>query len=227
MLTNIPQWIPLMFMVTTILTLSFFAKAIPNSKSKTAVLSGILVWLGLQSALAYWGFYLNFEGIPPRFVLTFGPTLVLMLVVFNLKKSKAWIDTLSTKTLTLLHIIRVPVEIVLMALAIEGVVPEMMTFEGTNLDILSGITALFIYYFGYVKQKLSKYFLVIWNTLALALLVNVVATAILSAPTEFQLLNHNESLTAIMNFPFVLLPAVVVPIVFFSHFVCIRDLVKR
>ena len=44
---------------------------------------------------------------------------------------------------------RVGVEVVLFWLFIKRVVPESMTFEGRNFDIISGITAPFVAYFAY------------------------------------------------------------------------------
>ena len=102
-----------------------------------------------------------------------------------------------------------------------------MTFEGNNLDIISGVTAPLVYYFAFVLKKLSPRILLIWNFLCLALLLNVVTTAILSTPTPFQKFAFDQPNIGIGYFPFVLLPAVLVPIVLFSHLASIRQLTRR
>jgi hypothetical protein len=113
---------------------------------------------------------------------------------------------------------------VLLWLAIYKTIPQLMTFEGRNFDILSGITAPFIYYFGYVTGKLHRSLLLIWNLLCIALLVNVVTIAILAVPTPFQKLAFDQPNIAVLYLPFIWLPAVLVPMVLFSHLVCIRQL---
>jgi hypothetical protein len=99
-----------------------------------------------------------------------------------------------------------------------------MTFEGRNFDIISGISAPLIYYFGFVKKAIKRQWIIGWNFLCLALLANIVTTAILSAPFPFQQLAFNQPNIAIFYFPFVWLPAFVVPVVLLAHLVSIRQL---
>ena len=103
-----------------------------------------------------------------------------------------------------LHTVRVGVEIVLYYLFIYSLIPESMTFSGRNFDILAGLTAPFVAYYGYNKGKLSDTFLLVWNWVCLILVSQVVITGILSAPTPFQQLSLNEPNTGILYFPFVL-----------------------
>jgi hypothetical protein len=56
------------------------------------------------------------------------------------------------------------------------------------------------------------------------LLINIVATAILSMPFPFQQLAFDRPNIAIMYFPYVWLPCCVVPIVLFAHLVSLRKL---
>ena len=102
-----------------------------------------------------------------------------------------------------------------------------MTFEGRNFDIISGITAPIIYYFFFVKNSWRKSLLLAWNFICLALLLNIVITAVLSVPTAFQQFAFDQPNIAILYFPFNLLPAVVVPLVLLSHLAAIRQLLKQ
>ena len=99
-----------------------------------------------------------------------------------------------------------------------------MTFEGRNFDIFSGLSAPIVYYFGFVKRKLNRRIVLVWNFVCLALLLNIVITGVLSAPTAFQKFSFDQPNIAVLNFPFVLLPAFIVPMVLFSHLVSIRQL---
>jgi hypothetical protein len=164
------------------------------------------------------------DTIPPRFIILVAPPLIFIIGLFVSAKGKNYIDHLDTKTLTILHTIRIPVELVLFWLFLHKAVPELMTFEGRNFDILSGLTAPVIYYFGYIKKTLGKAAILFWNLICLGLLINIVANAVLSAPFSFQQFAFDQPNKAILYFPFVWLPCCVVPIVLLSHLVTIRQL---
>ena len=102
-----------------------------------------------------------------------------------------------------------------------------MTVEGRNFDVLSGLTAPLIFYFGYIRKRLNKTFLLLWNFSCLALLLNVVVIAVLSAPLPFQKFAFDQPNNAVLYFPFVWLPSFVVPVVLFSHLASIRQLLMR
>ncbi len=221
---KLPVYIYLVFGATLFLALLFFYKATGNSKK---VLLLISIWIGLQTVISLAGFYTITDSIPPRVTLLILPPVMLIVGLFISKKGKRFIDSLDIKTLTLFHIIRVPVELVLFWLFINKAVPGLMTFEGRNFDILSGLSAPFIYYFGFVKKKLSNSVLLAWNLICLLLLFNIVINAILSVPTSFQQFAFEQPNIAILYFPFVLLPACLVPLVLFSHLAAIRQLLTK
>lgn len=220
---NLPVYISLSFMFTTALTVFLFYKASGNSRLGLAILLG---WLVIQGLVAYSGFYTIISSVPPRFMLLIFPPLLVMAILFMSAKGRQYIDRLDVSKLTILHIVRIPVELVLFWLFIQHTIPELMTFEGRNFDILSGITAPLIYYFGFVKKQLNPTIILFWNFICLALLFNIVIDAILSSPFEFQQFGFEQPNIALMYFPFVWLPCCVVPLVLFSHLVSIRNLIK-
>lgn len=220
---NIPIFIPVAFIAITFLTCIFYYLA---SGRRRFFLCVIALWLLLQGYVASTGFYTVTDTLPPRFVLLIGPPLLLIAALFTFRSGRVYIDNLDTKYLTLLHIVRVPVELLLFGLFTYKTIPQIMTFEGNNLDILSGITAVAVYYFGYVKKKLSRTVLILWNIICLGLLINIVSLAVLSAPFPFQQLAFEQPNVAVLYFPFVWLPCCVVPIVLFSHLAVIRQLLR-
>jgi hypothetical protein len=157
--------------------------------------------------------------------LLLAPLLLVIALMLITKTGKRFTDSLDLKTLTLLHIVRIPVELVLYWLCVHKTVAPIITFEGNNLDIISGITSPLVYYFGFVKNKLSRNVLITWNITCLALLANVVITAILSAPFPFQQFGFDQPNIAILYFPYVWLPCLIVPIVLYSHLAALRQLV--
>ena len=221
---NLPIYINAMFILTTFLTVYIFYKAANNSKK---ILLILLAWLVLQAAIGLTGFYTITNTLPPRFTLLILPPLFFIAVLFITGKGRAFIDSLNIKSLTLLHIVRIPVEFTLFGLFIHKAIPQLMTFEGRNFDIISGITAPFIYYFGFIKNKIPQTVLLAWNFICLALLINIVMNAVLSAPFTFQQFAFDQPNIAIFYFPFVWLPCCVVPIVLFSHLATIRQLLVK
>lgn len=219
MIPDLPGWIELTFLATSIITLLFFYFANGKPKLLMVLLVG---WCILQSALAYTGFYHNMDAIPPRFILVLLPS-VLLIIYGLLPKQIDWVmANRNLKISTFLHSIRIPVEIVLLYLFLNKMVPELMTFEGRNFDILAGITSLIIGFL-FLKQKLSKKILLGWNLLGLCLVCFILFNGLLSARLPIQQFGFEQPNRAVEFFPFILLPAVVVPIVIYTH---LTDIIK-
>ncbi len=214
----------LIFITLTLLTVLQFYRAKKQSKIFLVI---IFIWMLLQLLLGLTNFYANGFIMPPRFALLIAPPLIVMIIMFITAAGKKFIDSLNITQLTLLHAIRIPVEIILYFLFVAKTIPQIMTFEGRNFDILAGLTAPVIYYFGFVKNKIPNSFLVIWNLICLALLLNIIIIAILSAATPFQQFGFNQPNIAIAHFPFNWLASVVVPIVLFSHLATLRQLILQ
>ena len=232
MLNHLSPSVSALFVANTLLALLFLYRAIKNStlektqKSASKTLFFCIIWLILQGVLAFSGLYKpNIEVFPPKIFL-FGilPNLLFILFLFNTSQGKKVIDNLPLKYLMLIHIVRIPVEIGLWVLAAYKTVPQIMTFEGQNFDILAGITAPLLAYLAFWKHLISKKMLLLWNFVALGLLVNIVITAFLSAPSAMQQLAFKQPNIAILYFPFCWLPTFIVPVVLFAHLVSIRQL---
>jgi hypothetical protein len=235
MMQNIPTFVALIFALTTAATLWFFISTISSSNKETTrkkwkpVLIGLAIWLIVQGVLTFKNIYnTNTNLLPPKFLL-FGilPTIFTTIWLFATSKGREFMDSLPLKNLTYLNVIRIPVEIDLFYLFLYKAVPELMTFEGRNFDIFSGITAPFIAYFAFTKAKLSKPILLIWNFICLGLLINIVVNAFFSAPFPFQKFAFEQPNVAILNFPFSWLPTFIVPIILFGHLSSIRQLLKH
>jgi len=222
MIPNLPMVLNILFIATTLLAVFVFYKASNNSAFTLMLL---FAWLLLQAVVAFSGFYEVTTGFPPRFALLALPAFIFIILLFITAKGRKYIDGLDIKTLTILHIVRIPVELTLYWLFINKAVPQVMTFAGRNYDIIAGLTAPLFFYFGFVKNSLGKTALIAWNIICLGLLANIVITAILSVPTSFQKFGFEQPNTAILYFPFVWLPCCVVPLVLLSHLVSLRKLI--
>ncbi len=228
MIENLPSYVSIAFILTTFLTVAFLFYAFRQTAFDTIAAKVLFflipVWLILQGFLASSGFYLSIDAFPPRLpFFAVIPALVLIILLFIFAR-KDFISRLPLKTLTLLHVIRIPVEIVLLWLFQNGQVPQLMTFEGRNFDILSGLTAPIIYCLAFRNGKTNRPLLIAWNIFALLLLINIVTNAVLSIPAPFQQLAFEQPNRAVLYFPFVWLPSVVVPVVLFCHLASLNKL---
>jgi hypothetical protein len=222
-MNQLPFFIPMVFIITIGLALFIIFRAMGRFSKIIYILSG---WLLIQAILGLSGFYLIHGGSMPRFLLLILLPLVFILLVISTISGRNLIGQPDLRWLTLIHVLRIPVELVLFWLFIHQAVPRIMTFEGNNLDILAGLTAPFIYYFGFIKKQLPLNIILAWNFVSLGLLLNIVVIAILSMPFPIQQFGFGQPNIALFYFPFVWLPGFLVPLVIFAHLTTVRHLLK-
>lgn len=223
-MNNLPIYISLLFGLTTLLAIIGFYASI---KSKKALVL-IFLWTLIQTGLGLSGVYQDTTAMPPRIML-FGifPAFVMVLLAVFSKRTKALVDQIDLRMLTYFHTIRIPVEVILSLLFHFGVMSVYITYEGTNFDLISGITAPLFAFVAFRGATVNKRLLLAWNILGLMLLLNVVITAIFAFPSPFQKLAFEQPNLAVLYYPFNLLPTVVVPLVLFGHLAAIKRLVKN
>jgi len=234
MIDNLPTYVSLIFGLSTLATLLLFVWTIRHSNSETTrkkaipIFIGLIIWLIIQAVLTLKNYYNTDTNYLPPKIMLFGilPTILTIISLFATRQGRQFIDSLPLKNLTYVNVIRIPVEIVLFWLFLNKAIPELMTFEGRNFDIIAGITAPFIAYFGLTKNKLNRQIILIWNLICLGLLVNIVVNGLFSAPSPIQKFAFEQPNIAILNFPFSWLPIFIVPIVLFGHLTSIRQLLK-
>lgn len=230
MIENLPGYVAITFILTTFLTVGFLLSAVKQTVFDT-IPAKILIfllafWIFFTAALALNGFY-EVVTFPPRVALFGVLPAILLIIIYFLFFRRDFIEKLPLRTLTLLSIIRIPVELCLLWLFQHQWVPQSMTFEGRNFDILSGITAPIVYLLAFRGGKTNRLVLIIWNFAALALLINVVSTAVIAFPGNDPQLAPELQNRGVAFFPYIWLPAIVVPIVLFSHLASLWKLFKN
>jgi hypothetical protein len=179
-----------------------------------AVIAG---WLAISSAHSISGITARTDVIPPGAATIFVPTtlgLVTILILMSQKRFTAALAALPLAAIILAQVFRLPVEIVLAWLVGEGKLPSLLSYHGSNFDILTGITAPFAAWAavrGYDKVAL------IWNWLGLALVLNVIGTGVLAGPGPLQFIKVEPTSIFTMSFPLVWLPGFLVPVAILLH----------
>ncbi|HEY9046866.1 MAG TPA: hypothetical protein VIN08_13275 [Ohtaekwangia sp.] len=203
--------------------------SIPAYRQKNIVRGvtiAIIIWTTFVSILSLSGILSDFNSVPPRIMLVLIiPLISILWITFN-RTTADVLQHISAASIIRLQSFRFFVEILLWLLFIEQLLPIQMTFEGRNFDILAGITAPFVAW-GVNMQKLPRGWLIVWNILCLALLINIVAIAILSMPTPFRVFMNEPANTVVAKFPIVWLPALLVPLAYGLHFLSLRQLFMK
>ena len=219
-MSPVPLYLVTFFLFTVLLAFVGFALAVRWQK---AALGLSLLWMVIQSAIALSGFYLQTKTIPPRFFLAPMPAFLLIAMVFLTRRGRGFVDSMSLKWSVFLHSVRILVEITLYWLFLYKQVPAQLTFEAGNVDILMGLNAPLVWW-AFASGRIQKRGLLVWNSLALLSVLNSLVRAVLSAPFRFQQFAFDQPTVAILTFPFILLPAFVVPAVIFTHLAAFRKL---
>ncbi len=231
---NLLTPVAILFSATTLATLIMFFYLVKGSSNPNVSRKAIFVflafsaWLLVQAFVSRLGFYTEDTlSLPPRFALLILPPVITVILLFILPSGRRFMDSLPLYIITWINIVRIPVEITLYGLFLVGLVPELMTFTGRNFDILAGISAPFVAWYGFRKKTMSNTAILIWNFICLGLLLNIVINAALSAPFAFQQFAFDQPNVAVLNFPFSWLPCFVVPVVLFGHLVSIRKIILQ
>lgn len=197
-----------------------------KKKLSTRIVIVFVLWIAFVSAWSLSGMMGDFS----KFPLNAGPVFIIPLiisVVFTFSGSfTTVIQQIPMAHLLYLQSFRIFVELLLWGLFVRGEAPIQMTFEGRNLDILTGLTALIVGFLA-ARQKIGRTALILWNIAGLALLINIVAVAILSMPTPLRIFTNEPSSIIVTHFPISWLPGFLVPLAYTLHFLSLRQLAKQ
>lgn len=191
----------------------------------TAAVVIITAWVAVLSVASLRGFFADFNALPPRPLLAIVlPMAAIMVFAFSSAGTQLLRAT-PPQWLILPQAFRIVVELLLLLAFLAGKLPEQMTLEGRNWDILTGLLAVPAGYFCFVKKSSRPFpIAVAFNILGLLLLFNILVVAALSMPTPMRHFMNEPANTLVAYFPFILLPGVLVPIAFGLHVFSLRQL---
>lgn len=157
------------------------------------------------------------------------PAIIFLSFLFLTHISKqVKIVQIKPQYLTLIHTIRIPVELGLYSLYLDKKVPVIMTFEGWNYDILFAISAFIMWFIIYVlKFTINKKLIIAWNIIGLIFVAIIVTIAILASPLPIQQLAFDQPNIAVLELPFCFLPTCIVPLVVVSHVMSLKHLMRK
>jgi len=197
-----------------------------KKKIQRITLLSIGIWTVILSILSLTGFLSDFSTLPPRQLIMLIVPLIGIIIAIRSEAGTAVLKNTPVQSLIYLQSFRVLVELLLWMLYLQHLAPVQMTFEGGNIDILSGLSAPLVAYF-ISKQKMPRLMIIAWNFLCLGFLANILITAVLSMPTPFRIFMNEPANTIVTQFPIVWLPGLLVPLAYGLHFISLRQLLLK
>lgn len=181
-----------------------------------------VLWFAATGLLAAAGFFKVF-GLPPRIpVVVILPVIATLIFSFT-KRAKELLRAVPVHLLMMIQSFRIVVEIWLWYSLGQGIIPEQMTFEGRNFDILSGVLGLVAGWLVMNRGGGWKAIAVVYNLVGLGLLLNIVIVAVLSFPGPTRYFMNEPANVIVADFPFIYLPAVLVVLAFVFHILSLRQ----
>jgi hypothetical protein len=182
--------------------------------------AAVALWLALTGALAAAG-RLSFSTRPPTIMLVIVLALVLTARWALSAAGARLAAAVPVALLVAVQGFRLPLELLMHRAYTEGLMPVQMSFSGRNFDIVTGTSALLLAV-ALARGAASRRLVWLWNWMGLALLLNVVTIALLSAPTPLRVFMNEPANVWITRAPFIWLPAVLVPCALAGHLLVLR-----
>ena len=193
------------------------------AKILTSTVLLLSVWTALLMVLSYNGFFNQFEKFPRPALAILIPLPIILIIAFS-KKGTQLLQSVPPQWLLWMQSFRIAVELLLLLAFLKDRIPVQMTFEGRNFDILSGILALPVGYLLARKKSYAPQLAVVYNVIGILLLLNILVIAVLSMPTSFRYFQNEPANILVAQFPFILLPGILVPIAYTLHIFSLRQL---
>lgn len=193
----------------------------PGGGRRPAIYAAItmLAWIGLVCAYVASGIWSNlpYHGLHPFFAIVFFVGVASGISPLGGRIAA----TVPLVGLVGFHAFRVPLELVLYSWAKQGTVPQTMTWDGQNWDIISGALAIIVAPFAIRSRALA------WaaNLIGFALLLNVIRVAAMSSPLPIGW-GQEPPLLLALHLPYALIAPVCVAGALAGHIVLTRALLR-
>mgnify|MGYP005989421529 CR=1 FL=1 len=214
-------------------TYNLALKKIGESKRKrikrTAIAGiGLLAWFVYVYFITRSGILQNYD-LPPRFpiFLVIPPFIFTAIVLYKNRRSKIFAAIPKSWSIAY-QSFRIIIESLFVATVTLGILHPEVTFEGYNYDILFGASSFLILFLVFVKKAVSEKVALIWNYLGLIVIAFIIF--LFTTTTYFpSLWGSTTSLASedMISFPFVLVPAFLMPSAVFVHIFSIMQMQKK
>ena len=160
---------------------------------------GAAAWLALTGGVSA-SRVLEVPMTPPRLMIFF---VVSMLVALAVAFSPIGTRLLALPLSALVgfQVFRLPLELILHRWVEAGTLPPQMTYDGQNLDIVTGLLALPVAWIA-ARRPPARGAVIAFNLIGFALLVNVARIAAFSSPVPFRTFANDPPVLLAFHFPY-------------------------
>jgi hypothetical protein len=183
-------------------------------------------WLVLGLVLAATGFFVTDPSqAPPQIAWALVPLVLGISLLAASPGFRRTIDAVPPDQLIKVQLYRVLGGVFLVGWAL-GVLPGVFALPAGFGDVLIGVTAPLVAKNLPNGHPVWRRLAILWNVVGLADLVMAVTLGVLSAPGQFQRFAFDRPNAAIGEFPFVIIPTVLVPLSVLLHVFSLRSLAR-
>jgi ABC-type transport system involved in cytochrome bd biosynthesis fused ATPase/permease subunit len=187
----------------------------------------LFCWAAMLTVLSLSGFFIDFSHLPPRIGFAVLVPLPIVVIVAFSRTGTEWLRRVPPQRLVYRQAFRILVEIMLWVNFMRGLIPVQMSFEGRNFDVLSGLLAIPVGYFCFVRKSWPRWIVVVYNIVGLTLLLNIIVISVLSMPTPLRYFHNEPANTLLGHFPYIFLPGLLVPLAYSLHILSLRQYFLR
>ena len=188
-----------------------------------AILILVICWVILVGALSMNGFFSNFSAMPPRLGFALLTPLPVVLLMMRSKAGTEILRRIEPQWPIYLQVFRILVEAGLWLSVRNGLLPTQLSLEGRNFDLVTGLLAIPVGYYCFVKRSWPPVIALLYNIGGLLLLVNAVTLATLSMPTPLRVFHNLPDASLLTHFPGIYLPGLLVPLAYTLHIFSLRQ----
>ena len=210
------------------ISIAWLVQCLRSDRAKFAqMFAGVASLWALSFGGSYFGWFQHLDILPPPAVLAGGFAFTLVWLAGTGSIGDALVKTMPYKKLVALQVFRLPLELLMLRAASLAIMPVEFSMRGYNLDVLTGLSALFIWMWLAMKspQWIMLRVIRIWNAFGILCLTVIGALAVLTSPLVAAFgaapLHVN---TWILYFPYTLLPLVLLSAAIFGHIILTRKL---
>ncbi len=202
---------------------------IPKNKTMAIASTFIILvgWLVFSAVISFSGMLLDFTSTPPKLFIIILPAVLMIIYICISTRVNTLLTVIPASWLVYIQSYRILVELALWLMLLKNIIPVQMTFEGLNYDILIGLSAPIIGYYALSADKWPRLVALLWNFAGLLMVTNIFIIALLSTPSPLRQFFNEPSNTMVAYFPFVWIPAFIVPFAYLMHVLSIKQIIRN
>ncbi len=194
-----------------------------SRRSTAWVASGVIAWLAYVGLMSWFGVVRDPALRPPGAAYLLLPAVALVAFAGRSRIGAGIAAAIPAWVLIAAESFRIGVELLLHRLWVGGLVPQMMTYEGGNVDIFIGLSAPLLAWLA-TRGTGGRRIALVWNGLGLAALANVAVRAVGTAPGPLNFIHSEVPNLAVGLFPYTYIAGLFAPLAVLLHVLAIRSL---